>query len=418
MSSGISRSHVTFPFLVLGFLFLLTFYINNEEGLRMQPSRLWHGATSVGNSKPNAVIVMLVSLSRINQALVALRNIEDRFNRRLKYPYVLLTEANITEEVHGKVRWITEGRAKFADLPSDMWGPPAFLDPERIKVSLQTIGFTLGYRSMCRFFSGFFWRHPAIAKYDWIWLLDSDIKFHCDVVRDTRVDLSGFTLVFDLGLEAVRSFHKDAGCKCVISPDTPFVQPSLPSNVSSFLASRSHLIPEGVNHAFQWHNVNKALRGEAGVNDWTLMNFYNNWEISHRNLWTSPVYTAFFEYLDKIGGFFYERWGDAPVHSFGVSLSLRPEQVIAFTDMGYEHQEWPYECPAIEQCTCVRDAVRAAFDNGSSRWFNSSGLRGNSEKEEDLWIADVVKAAKDLLQVHLDEILMVPSVELLSADDE
>ncbi|KIJ48900.1 glycosyltransferase family 15 protein, partial [Sphaerobolus stellatus SS14] len=98
-----------------------------------------------------------------------------RFNRRLKYPYVLFTEANITEEVHEKVRWITEGRATLADLPSDMWGPPAFLDPERIKVSLQTIGyvhpFTLGYRSMCRFFSGFFWRHPAIAKYDWIWRL-------------------------------------------------------------------------------------------------------------------------------------------------------------------------------------------------------------------------------------------------------
>ncbi|KIJ37938.1 glycosyltransferase family 15 protein, partial [Sphaerobolus stellatus SS14] len=147
--------------------------------------------------------------------------------------------------------------------------------------------FTLGYRSMCRFFSGFFWRHPAIAKYDWIWRLDSDIRFHCDVPYDPFIRMRD--------ANALYSFVQ-------ISPDTPFVQPSLPSNVSSFLASHSHLIPEGVNHAFQWHNVNKALRGEAGVNDWTLMNFYNNWEISHRSLWTSPVYTAFFEYLDKAGG--------------------------------------------------------------------------------------------------------------------
>ena len=44
---------------------------------------------------------------------MALRNIEDRFNRRLKYPYVLLTEANITEAIQDKVDWITEGRATF-----------------------------------------------------------------------------------------------------------------------------------------------------------------------------------------------------------------------------------------------------------------------------------------------------------------
>lgn len=52
------------------------------------------------------------------------------------------------------------------------------------------------------------------------------------------------------------------------------VQPSLPGNVSAFLASHEHLIPEGVNHAFQWKDVNKALRGEAELNDWTLLNFY------------------------------------------------------------------------------------------------------------------------------------------------
>lgn len=43
--------------------------------------------------------------------MVALRNIEDRFNRRLKYPYVILTEANITQATQEKINWITEGRA-------------------------------------------------------------------------------------------------------------------------------------------------------------------------------------------------------------------------------------------------------------------------------------------------------------------
>ena len=36
-------------------------------------------------------------------------------------------------------------------------------------------------------------------------------------------------------------------------------------------------------------------------------------------------------------GFFYERWGDAPIHALGVSMSLRIDQVMQFEDMGYCH---------------------------------------------------------------------------------
>jgi hypothetical protein len=43
--------------------------------------------------------------------------VEDRFNRRLKYPIVLFTSEDevhfITDEVRAKVHWITEGRATF-----------------------------------------------------------------------------------------------------------------------------------------------------------------------------------------------------------------------------------------------------------------------------------------------------------------
>ena len=48
----------------------------------------------------------------------------------------------------------------------------------------------------------------------------------------------------------------------------------------------------------------------------------------------SKVYTDYFEYLDKTGGFFYERWGDAPVHSFGLAMSLRKDQVVQLSDLG------------------------------------------------------------------------------------
>ena len=65
----------------------------------------------------NAVILILLAPSRITQALVALQNVEDRFNRRLKYPIVLFMAEDevhfITDEIREKIRWITEGRATF-----------------------------------------------------------------------------------------------------------------------------------------------------------------------------------------------------------------------------------------------------------------------------------------------------------------
>lgn len=68
-------------------------------------------------SRPNAAIFILLAPSRITQALVALQNIEDRFNRRLKYPIVLFMAENemdyITEEVKAKASFITEGRVSF-----------------------------------------------------------------------------------------------------------------------------------------------------------------------------------------------------------------------------------------------------------------------------------------------------------------
>jgi hypothetical protein len=39
------------------------------------------------------------------------------------------------------------------------------------------------------------------------------------------------------------------------------------------------------------------------------------------------AYEEYFRYLDQTGGFFYERWGDAPVHSLGAVMLLNSSQV-------------------------------------------------------------------------------------------
>jgi alpha 1,2-mannosyltransferase len=59
--------------------------------------------------------------------------------------------------------------------------------------------------------------------------------------------------------------------------------------------------------------------------------------------------------LDASGGFFYERWGDAPVHSIFASLFLKKDEVHFFNDVGYSHsiyQHCPEQEVLLEKCSC------------------------------------------------------------------
>lgn len=86
------------------------------------------------------------------------------------------------------------------------------------------------------------------------------------------------------------------------------------------------------------------------------------------SFWRGPAYQAFFEYLDSRGGFYYERWGDAPVHSIAASLFARKDQLQFFDEIGYEHNPYTH-CPRKEEswkrgkCSCDQ---KKSF--GEPRW--------------------------------------------------
>ena len=61
----------------------------------------------------------------------------------------------------------------------------------------------------------------------------------------------------------------------------------------------------------------------------------------------SKAYLDFFDTLDKDGGFFYERWGDAPVHSIGAGLLLNRSEIHFFNDIAYYHVPFTH-CPTGE----------------------------------------------------------------------
>ena len=66
--------------------------------------------------------------------------------------------------------------------------------------------------------------------------------------------------------------------------------------------------------------------------------FYNNFELSKVSFWYSEAYQTYVDYIDKAGGIYYNRWGDAPIKSIGLSLFMPEKKIHHFNDIGYHHQ--------------------------------------------------------------------------------
>ena len=81
---------------------------------------------------------------------------------------------------------------------------------------------------------------------------------------------------------------------------------------------------------------------------------WSNFEIGDLNFYRTQAYLDYFEHLDKAGGFYYERWGDAPVHSIAAALFANKSQIHWFQDIGYRHE--PFQ---VSQACFVADVSTA-----------------------------------------------------------
>ena len=121
--------------------------------------------------------------------------------------------------------------------------------------------------------------------------------------------------------------------------------PTLWETTLSFMREHPEFIPKD--------NMLAWVRGDKG--DYNLCHFWSNFEIADLSLWRSERYLKYFEHLDNAGGFFYERWGDAPVHSLATAMFLRKEEVHWFHDIGYYHPGFtncPGDEPSRQRCDC------------------------------------------------------------------
>ena len=80
------------------------------------------------------------------------------------------------------------------------------------------------------------------------------------------------------------------------------------------------------------------------------MKQWSNFEVGNLEWLRSDAYIDFFNSLDQDGGFFYERWGDAPVHSIAAGLLLKKEEIHFFNDIGSSRFLDKFHKPLSNDC--------------------------------------------------------------------
>jgi alpha 1,2-mannosyltransferase len=190
---------------------------------------------------------------------------------------------------------------------------------------------------MCRYNSGFFFRHKLLEPYKWYWRVEPDVDFTCDIQFDPFLYMQdhnktyGFTVsLIEFGATIPTLWQATKGKQCFYPPCHLF-RFNHKLNVLVLL----DFIKQ--NPKYVAHENALPFITEDDGESYNNCHFWSNFEISDLDFWRSPAYLAYFNHLDRAGGFYYERWGDAPVHSLAAALFLPKQQLHFFAPIGYEH---------------------------------------------------------------------------------
>ncbi|KAG1810446.1 nucleotide-diphospho-sugar transferase [Suillus plorans] len=250
----------------------------------------------------------------------SMKQLEDRFNRKFQYPYVFLNDEPFTQSFQ-------DATVEFGLIPSDHWHQPSWIDEERASKSRDDM--IRNDRFIPEYVSLQFWL-----------LLSTRALAEVPILLESRARHPAFLR------RGLRSLSHDARPKQGVRlyDKIPATIPTLWNILSLML-----ILTPG--------NAMEFLSDDGGESH-SLRHFWSNFEIADLDFWRGEAYSKFSEYLDEQGGFYYEHWGDAPVHSIGAALFAKKEQ-IHFNDIGYQHEHFEH-CPQGDvhtkgKCWCNLD---------------------------------------------------------------
>ncbi|KAI9207192.1 glycolipid 2-alpha-mannosyltransferase-domain-containing protein [Polychytrium aggregatum] len=290
----------------------------------------------------NACIVMLVRNSERWGALSTLRTFEATFNAKYQYPYYFFNNEPFDKGFKDAITMATSAPVYFEQLAPEHWSLPPTWDRaeflDSIKNHPDQNARKESYHYMCRFYSGFMAVQPALKSFKYYWRIEPDVIYYCPLNYDP--------------FELMRVKKKRYGFN-IVGSEIESTIPTLWPSTLEYLRVRNLPFPPHL-RAFERERTDPSAPSE-----YNLAHFWSNFEIGDLDFFRSREYQDYFYFLDSKGGFFTERWGDAPVHSLAVGLFMDPSEVHYFYDIGYNHGGYmhcPEDIPShgltFEACKC------------------------------------------------------------------
>ena len=196
-------------------------------------------------------------------------------------------------------------------ISKEHWAVPSWINSDLFDESAKILeeqevqyGPMVSYHQMCRWNSGMFYKHPALQDIRYYWRVEPKVHFFCDIDYDIFRWMSDHNKTYGFTINLY---------------DAPQTIPTLWPETAKFMAAHPEYLHE--NNAKEWV-VDSKRRPEHNIkaHGYSTCHFWSNFEIGDMDFWRSKPYEDYFEHLDRAGGFFYERWGDAPVHSIALGL--------------------------------------------------------------------------------------------------
>ncbi|KAG0675079.1 hypothetical protein C6P40_001943 [Pichia californica] len=304
----------------------------------------------------NATLMIMARNSELNGVIYTIKQIEEKFNSKFNYPYVFLNNEDFNLKFKEKIKKFTKSNLYFEKIQPEIWNQPNWINKERQKNEMkllknQNIAYAnkLSYHNMCRFYSMNFYNHPRMKQFKYYWRFEPNTDYFCNIDYDVFkfMELNNKIYGFVISL-----YDSHQSIKSLWTETINFL------NLNNF--NNKNLINSNAAINFLTENLQNPEKTKF-TNGYSTCHFWSNFEIGNMDFFRSNAYNSWVNYLDSTGGFYYERWGDAPVHSIGVSLFANKNDIHWFRDIGYKHH--PYtNCPNSNKCNGCEPG-KFTFDN-------------------------------------------------------
>ncbi|KAK7206694.1 putative alpha-1,2-mannosyltransferase [Myxozyma melibiosi] len=290
--------------------------------------------------RANATLLVLVRNNELKGLLGTMRDVERTFNSKFNYPWTFFNDKPFSDVFKRQVRAATKAECRFETIPREHWDTPEWINNDITEVSNKILvednimyAQMGSYHRMCRWNSGMFYKHPALKDVRWYWRVEPNTRYFCSIDYDV--------------FRYMEDNDKTYGYVINIYDAPQSIRTLWPTTLEFVAKHPEYLHP---NNSLAWLvDGNSRPNHHRIANGYSTCHFWSNFEIGDMNFFRSEAYDKYFEYLDQAGGFFYERWGDAPVHSVGLGLFLDQSKIHWFKDIGYLHQPY-YNCPSSNKC--------------------------------------------------------------------